>query len=63
MESRKAKILVSKSGGSASKNGYTYRATLPTSWIKEMGISQEERGLKLTFDGKRIIVEKGEQEG
>lgn len=54
METRKAKMIVNKSGSGNS----TFRATLPTSWIREMGLSEDVRGLKLTFDGEKIIIEK-----
>lgn len=58
MENRKAKILFNKSGGTASKRGTTNRVTLPTLWIKEMGITFEDRNVLLTFDGQQIIIRK-----
>ncbi|MBC8588079.1 hypothetical protein [Paratissierella segnis] len=58
METRKAKLLaaIRKSG----TGGTTFRATLPSKWVRTMGLSEEVRNLKLTFDeiGKKIIVEK-----
>lgn len=62
METRKAKLTVAKSGGTASKSGVTFRATLPSVWIKEMGLSETERNLKLSFDGVKIIIEKDNEE-
>lgn len=58
MEERKAKVTFNKSGGTASKGGVTNRITIPTSWAKEMGITQENREVTLTFDGEKIIVKK-----
>lgn len=57
MESRKGKLLVNKSGGTASRGGVTFRATLPSKWIREMGLDENNRELKLSFDGKQIIIE------
>ena len=54
MEVRKAKMIVNKSGAGSS----TFRATLPTSWIREMGLSEEIRELILGFDGKKIIIKR-----
>lgn len=54
MENRKAKMVVNKSGSGS----YTFRATLPSAWIRKMGLNESERDLKLSFDGERIIVEK-----
>lgn len=58
MKARKAKLIVSKSGGTASKAGVTFRATLPTAWVREMGLGEDSRDITLTFDGSKIIIEK-----
>lgn len=53
-ECRFVKMLFTKSGsGSISP-----RITLPSTWIREMGITREEREVSITFDGKKIIIEK-----
>lgn len=54
MEQRQAKLIVNKSGSGS----LTTRATLPISWVKAMGLGEENRELKLSFDGKKIIIEK-----
>ena len=54
MEKRKAMIHFNKSGSGS----YTPRATIPAKWTKEVGITPEEREAVLSFDGKRIIIEK-----
>lgn len=56
METRKAKMKVEirKTGS----GGTTFRATLPTKWVREMGLSEDERDLKLTYKGDKIIIEK-----
>lgn len=54
IEQRKATMIVNKSGSGST----SFRATLPSSWIREMGLDEEARDLKLSFDGKRISIEK-----
>ena len=58
MEERTAKILYNKSGGTASKGGITNRVTIPTKWIKEMGITENNREVFLSFDGQKITIQK-----
>ena len=60
MEERVAKLVLSKSSTSGSS---TLRATLPTKWIRDMGLGEEERFVKLSYDeeSKKIIIEKGEE--
>ena len=60
METRKCKISVGKPGGNASKNAKNYRLSLPSKWVQEMGVSPEERELRISFDGKRITIVKDE---
>lgn len=58
IDQRTLKILYNKSGGTAGKNCYTTRLTLPKTWIDEMGFSIDDRNSKVFFDGKKIIIEK-----
>ena len=64
-EIRQAKVLFAKSGGTAGKGGMTNRITLPTSWIKELGITEEERQVDIILDTEagRIIIEKKASSG
>ena len=55
---RTAKITFNKSGGNASKNSYTNRLTIPTSWIKAMGITKDDRNVILSFENVVITVKK-----
>lgn len=57
IESRKLRIMFSKSGGTASKNAQVTRIALPVKWIKDLGLTMENREVKTTYDGKRIIIE------
>ena len=58
---RRAKLSVSASGGERGGSS-TFRATLPTSWIREMGLGEKARNLKLEFDGEQIIIKSNEEE-
>lgn len=58
MERKKAKVIFNKSGGTASKGGITNRITIPTTWIRKMGITEEERNVIIEFDGNTITIEK-----
>jgi len=56
MEERDAKILFNKSGGTASREGITNRVTIPTRWTKAMGITLEDREVRLIFDEAKKII-------
>lgn len=58
METRKAKMIVNKGGN----GGSTFRATIPTNWIRIMGLDEEKRNLKLEFDGSTITITNNEEE-
>lgn len=52
-EVRKANISIRKNG-----NGYqTSSIFLPKKWLDQMNISQENRQVKISFDGKKISIE------
>lgn len=56
MEQRNAKVNISSAGGTASGKARTCKVTLPTKWLKEMGITEGKRELHLEFDGTKILV-------
>lgn len=58
MMERILKIIFNKSGGTSGKGGITTRLTIPKSWIDEMGITQEDRDVKASFENGKIIIEK-----
>ena len=57
-ETRILRCLINKAGGNSGAGSKTYRTTLPSAWIKEIGVSEEDRDLELTFDGEKIIIKK-----
>lgn len=58
METRTAKIIVNTPGGTASKGSKTYKISLPTSWIEQLGIDGTSRNVELAFDGEKITIVK-----
>lgn len=60
LESRKAKLIVNKSGGKRGGSSI-FRATLPTNWVRRMGLSEKNRDLKLEFDGNKIVIKNNKE--
>lgn len=56
METRMAKISSGKAGGTASAGSMTYKVSLPSSWIKSMGLGSDTREVTMSFDGRSIII-------
>ena len=56
MEKRLGNIIIQTPGGTAAKGSSTYKVSLPSSWIKELGIAAENRQVELSFDGKAIFA-------
>lgn len=54
MEKRIAKIIVGKSGGTAGKNSKTYKVSLPSKWVSELNLTDEQ--IELCYDGEKIVV-------
>ena len=54
MEKRKANILFNKNG----KGFLTTRITLPVPWIKDMGLSQDDREVVIEYDDDKITIKK-----
>lgn len=58
MERRLARINSSTAGGTAGAGAKTHKVTLPSRWLRAMGITDEEREVELTFDQNRIVTTK-----
>ncbi len=54
METRNAKLIIGKAGGTAGKDSKTYKISIPSKWVNEIGL--EHRNIELCFDGKSIIL-------
>ena len=58
METRTANLIIGTSGGTAGRNATNYKLALPSTWIKEMGLTPEQRQVELRFDGTSITIAK-----
>ncbi len=54
MERRIAKLIVGKAGGTAGKDSKTYKLSLPSKWVAELGLTESK--MEISFDGERIII-------
>lgn len=61
METRKRNIMINKAGGGSGPNTLNYRISLPAPWIREMGITEENREVEIKFDGENIIITKNNE--
>lgn len=56
METRTANLIIGTSGGTAGGNATNYKLALPSTWIKEMELTPEQRQVELRFDGASIVI-------
>lgn len=54
MNERKAKVLFNKTGN----NSLTTRITLPVVWVRELGLTPDNREVKICLKDNKIIIEK-----
>lgn len=52
MEGRKLKVIFGKDGRGATNT----KITLPVTWLKEMGITQDEREVIMEYDKENEII-------
>lgn len=58
MELKKLNVSFNKS-----KSGsYSGRVILPITWLRAIGVSQEDREVSVKFDGSKIIISKHEED-
>lgn len=58
MENRIGNIIIGSPGGTAAKSARTYKIALASSWVKELGITENQRQVLLSFDGSTITIAK-----
>ena len=58
MEKRIVNVIIQAPGWTAAKNSNTYKLSLPSSWVREMGISEDDRQVEMKFDGTAITITK-----
>ena len=56
MEKRIVKISKNKSGGTACGRAESFRISLPTAWVKAMGLDLSSA--ELIFDGEKIVIKR-----
>lgn len=56
MEKRICNLIIQSPGGTAGIGSSTYKVSLPTSWVKEMGLGREDRQVELIYDGNCIRI-------
>ena len=54
MEKRMVNIIAGSAGGTASKGSMTYKISLPSLWVKELGLDKKKA--EISFDGKSITI-------
>ncbi len=54
MERRIGKLIIGKAGGTASKDSKTYKMSLPSKWVAELGLTNSK--MEISFDGEKIII-------
>ena len=57
-ENRELKVMFNKSGGTASKNSYSPKISIPKTWLDDMGINLDEREVIAIYEDKKIIIKK-----
>ena len=56
METRTGNLIISTSGGTAGGIANNYKISLPSTWIKELGLGAENRQMELSFDRISITI-------
>ena len=62
MEQFKRNVIMNKAGGKSGKNTYSYKLSLPARVIKELGINPDDRGVILTLNNGKLVIEKDTSE-
>lgn len=57
----KRNIIIAKAGGTAGKNSVNYKISLPADMVKAIGITPEDRGVIVSLQDGKIIIEKNQQ--
>lgn len=57
----KRNIMINKAGGTAGKNSVNYRISLPADMVKEMGITESDRSVIVSFENGVIAIRKSQE--
>ena len=58
----KRNIMINKAGGTASKNGKTYRLSIPAYMIRELGVTEEDRSVILDCKNGILTIKKSPEQ-
>lgn len=56
MEIREVKVSACSPGGTAWTGAKSYRVSLPSNWIKQLGLDNGDSKAELVFDGETIVI-------
>lgn len=54
----KRNIMINKAGGHSGANTKNYRVSIPADMIRELGVTEEDRGVILSVENGAIIIRK-----
>lgn len=57
-ETREMRIMINKAGGNAGQNSLNYKMSIPSAWANKLGITENSRNVLVTFDGKKIMIQR-----
>lgn len=58
----KRNIMINKAGGTASKNGKTYRLSIPADMIREIGVTEDDRSVVLNCENGILTIKKAPEQ-
>jgi len=58
MEKRDLKLQRTRNKNGKGSTSLRYMTNVPTTWAKAIGVTEDDRDITVSFDGKRIIIEK-----
>lgn len=61
-EQRTMRVMINKSGGNSGKDTLNYRVSIPNVWANALKLTKESRDLLMTFDGKKITIQRPKEE-
>ena len=56
----KRNVIFNRAGGNASKNAYSYKISLPADMIRELGVTESDRGVIIAMENGTITIQKEE---
>ncbi len=54
-------IIIARAGGTAGKNSVNYKISLPADMVKAIGVTPEDKGVIVSLEGGKIIIEKSKK--